>query len=90
VFAFQLFEVVPDVPTYIHQYNLFFTCLDTLHQSLIHGIESFVHPARTPLVITSHVVVEGLLEPGPILSPLPDRQLGVLAILERPGRDIGG
>lgn len=54
--AMELFKIVTDGPTNVDDHGR--VAVKTLDEALLDGIEARVHPRRTTLVVTAHMVVE--------------------------------
>jgi len=83
LFVPQLYHVVAHTSAYIHDGNVIIVARHTLFDTLFYGEEARIHPAWSPLVITSHVVVEGFLNVWSFFPPHWRPERGIMAVLER-------
>ena len=54
----ELGQIMSDTASNIHNQDTISIRLRSLHQSVIHGEEIGIHPRRSALTVTAHVVVE--------------------------------
>ncbi len=83
LFVPQLYQIVAHTSAYIHDGNVVTVARHTLFDTLFYGEEAGIHPAWSPLVITSHVVVEGFLNVWSFFPPHWRPERGIMAVLER-------
>lgn len=58
MFSFELFQVMADTTSNIHEQDGIFIITQPLTESFCNGVEISLHPAALSLTITTHVVVE--------------------------------
>lgn len=83
MFVPQLYQIVAHTSAHIHDGNVVTVARHTLFDTVFYGEEAGIHPAWSPLVITSHVVIEGFLNVGSFFPPHWRPERGIMAILER-------
>ena len=62
--------------------------LQTLSDTLLHGVESFVTPAALPLAVSAHVIIELFCVFGALSEPDEERILRFMRELEGPVGDV--